>query len=321
MRYLLFVALLAGCSSHSRVADEYDPWANYEPGPRPTYDQTYSAPSGAEASVARARRAEADGRDDRARVDYHSAFLRDRWHVHANQGYQDLMLRNGLFDLLWREYFDLWQQHTERGDAFYFHLRPLLTRRGLGALTLDRPVELPAETMDKINELVRQAAEHANAGNREEAVAAADNAIALADLPVLHRARIALIGDAGDERLAAYKQRAEESPHSGDAQALHAMVVALTDRHAAANMLRDAYVLELPGFWLAFTLAEICRDLGDDAWTDAGPEPTRDQKRDALGWYATARDFYAMCQATRPADPDTLTGAAYVAGRIERASR
>ena len=141
MRYFPFVLLLlvVGCSSQRRDYDS-DPWRDYEPrDDRTTYDETYIPPSrmNADQLVDRALRAERDGRDDQARVDYQQAFRRDRWHPPANERYQDLMLRNDLFDDVWQEYLDLWQQNPTRGDAFWFHVRPMLERRAESPLPLE----------------------------------------------------------------------------------------------------------------------------------------------------------------------------------------
>jgi hypothetical protein len=320
-RFLAFLGLLfAACSSQSRPED--DPWANYQPSNRPTYDETYEPPprqDTADAAVERAARAQARGRSDEARVEYQVAFRDDRWHVPANEGYQDLMLGAGLFDALWREYLDLWQTNTARGDAFYYHLRPLLSHRGRGAVKLEKRAVIPDETLAQINTLLQESTEAASAGKREDAVAAIDNALKLADLPALHRVRIELLSTtAWDDLLQTYETRAEEAPQSGDALALNAKVVSYRDKLKALNLLREGYVLELPGFWLPFGIAEICRDLGDEALSKAGDKPTRDQKRNILGWYAASRDFYEVCKATRPNDPETLTGWGYVKRQIER---
>lgn len=326
---VVLVMMLAACGSQNRPAED-DPWANYQPDNTPTYDETYKPPrtprdkpaASADDSVARAWQAEADGRADEARVEYQAAFRADRWHVPANQGYQDLMLRNELFEPLWREYLDLWQQNRARGDALYFHLRPLITRRGTGEIVLEKRPELDDATLEAINERLRESTQRARNDDRNGAVAAIDKALELADLPALHRVRISLLAPVDYEAtLTEYADRAEENPQSGDALALHAMVLAHKDRPGAINLLREGYVLDLPGFWLRFAMAELCRDQGDAVFSAAGAKPGRDARRDILGWYATSRDFYTMCRATRPNDPDTLEGMGYVAGQIEQASR
>lgn len=318
---LLAFALIAGCHSQERPDEprEFPDPAPYN-GPAPEEPRPPKTPADkADACVRRAESAAARGRPDEARVEFQDAFRRDRWHVPANEGYQDLMLANDLFDVLWREYLDLWQVNSARGDALYFHLRPLLKKRGLGAAKLESKAELPDDTIKAINDLVTESTEKAAAGDRDGAVAAIDRALKLADMPVLHLLRINLLAQtAYDKLLAEYSDRAEQNPQSGDALALHAKVVGHADKPKAVAMLRDGYVLELPGFWLPFTLAELCRDLGDEVLTKAGEKPDQDARRDITGWYACARDCYEICRATRPSDPDTLQGAGYVAQQIER---
>lgn len=324
MRYLpilLTVLCLGACGSQSRPAED-DPWADYNPEPRSTYDETYKPPrteprqpktTSADEYVRRAEKAQERGRADEARVEYQSAFSADRWHVPANQGYQDLMLENGLFDALWREYLELWQANPGRGDAFFFCLRPLMKRRGLGAVPLETRHDVSDETIDQINALLEESTDRANDGDRDGAVAAVDSALKLADLPILHRVRIELLYPvAYDDLLAEYAARADANPQSGDALALHAKVVATRDKGKALEMLRAGYVLELPGFWLPFCIAELCREMGDGLNAES-----RDDRRNALGWFAASRDFFAMCLATRPSDPDSLQGHGYVHSRIK----
>jgi hypothetical protein len=327
--WIVPVLLVAACGSQSRPAED-DPWANYQPEPRQTYDENYRPPrtepkaeprgrQSADDCVQRAREAAARGRPDNARVEYQAAFRLDRWHVPANQGYQDLMLDNGLFDALWREYHDLWQANPDRGDAFYFCLRPLMTRRGLGRVELEPRHEVSDETIAQINDLLGECGRQSDAGDRDGAVASIEAALKLADWPILHRVRIELLYPVDyDALLAQYAARAEANPESGDALALHARVIALRDRARALDMLRAGYVLELPGFWLPFGLAELCREIADDRHDrDKGANLTRDLRRQLLGWYAAARDFYAICLATRPNDPDSTQGQAWVHERIK----
>lgn len=325
----LLALLVAACGSQSRPDEDDDPWADYDPQPRSTYDETYKPPrtdprpprgGSADEYVRQARRFEDAGRPDQARVEYQSAFGADRWHVPANQGYQDLMLENELFDALWREYLELWQQNPGRGDAFYFHLRPLMKRRGLGAVPLEARHEVSDETIAEINALLEDTKSRADAGDRDGAVAAIQAALKLADWPILHRVRIELLYPVDyDGLLAEYAGRAADNPQSGDALALHARVVAMRDRARALQMLREGYVLELPGFWLPFGIAELCRALGDEPWAGQGAPP-RDYTRQALGWYAAARDFFSICMATRPQDPDSLTGHGWAMERIKKLS-
>ncbi|MCA8935085.1 MAG: hypothetical protein KDB68_02665 [Planctomycetes bacterium] len=299
MRYFPFVILLlmVGCSSQRRDYDS-DPWRDYEPrDDRTTYDETYIPPSrmNADQLVDRALRAERDGRDDQARVDYQQAFRRDRWHPPANERYQDLMLRNGLFDDVWQEYLDQWQQNPMRGDAFWYHVRPMLERRAESPLPLEREKKLTPEQRSEIQQLRGDAARLHEEGNDTEALVAVNKALEIAGLPDLHRLRIDLSPPEDyDALLSEYAERAEENPASGDALYLHAHVLAFTDAPAALGLLRDSWVIEVPGFWLRFGLAEVCRDLGD-AELQPGIDGDTDAARSAAGWYAAAEAFARRC--------------------------
>lgn len=305
MRFLPLTALLllAACGSQSR-SDRDNPWEDYDPTvKRETYDETYVPPSEMDADelVERAKRAESQGRDDQARVDYHQAFRRDRWHAEANRRYQDLMLRNGLFEDVWQEYLDLWQQNPERGDAFWFHLRPMLSERGKD-FKLVRYKDLADEKVEQINQHTADSAAASEAGDREAAVAAIDKAIEVADLPILHRVRIELLHPADYQSLLdVYAERAEENPANGDAMYLHAHVLSLRDAKAALGMLREAWILELPGYWVRFGIAEVCRELGDNGIQNEADSAS------TLGWYACAQAFLEHCLNARPGDKEAAS--------------
>lgn len=306
MRLLTFifpVLLLAACGSQAR--DDYvdDVWDSYEPSrDRPTYDERYVPPSrmNADQLVERAMRAERDQRDDQARVDYHAAFRRDRWHPQANRRYQDLMLRNGLFDTLWQEYLDLWQSESARGDAFWFHLRPMLERRADQPMPLGREPKLSPEQAERANALSNEARSKWNEGDDTGAREAVKQALETADLPELHRLRIQLApAEEHAALLAEYAERAEDNPASGDNLYLHARVLALTDPAAALELLRAGWILDLPGWWLRFGLGELCLEQGDKQLA-AALEANQDAQRSAQGWYATAEAFLTSCGAARP---------------------
>jgi hypothetical protein len=313
MRYLpiFLLLLLAACGGQGRDSDDDDdPWEDYDPEVRTsTYDEAYVSPTrmNADQLVERAKKAEADGRDDQARVDYHAAFRRDRWHPAANAGYQDLMLRNGLFETVWQEYLDLWQREPERGDAFWFHLRPMLQDREDG-IVLDKARKLSEEELTQVNDLTAQSKEAADAQDRTRALEAIEAAIAVADYAVLHRVRIELL-QTGDyaSLLQEYADYADENPASGDRLSLHALVLSYRDPMKALGMLREGWILELPGYWLHFGIAEICVGLGDN----------ETEQRSKLGWYAVARAFLQECIETRPADQDALTMLGYVKGQMK----
>jgi tetratricopeptide (TPR) repeat protein len=305
---VLLVLMLAACGSQSR--DDYvdDVWDTYDPGrDRPTYDERYVPPSrmNADQLVERAMRAERDGRDDQARVDYHAAFRRDRWHAEANRRYQDLMLRNGLFDTVWQEYLDLWQAEPGRGDALWFHLRPMLLRRADQPMPLEREPKLSPEQAERVNALSAEARSKWNDGDDAGAREAVKQALEIADLAELHRLRI-LLAPAEEHAalLTEYAERAEENPASGDNLYLHARVLAYRDVAAALGMLRGGWILDLPGWWLRFGIGEFARGLGDNQLT-AALEGDQQAQRSTQGWYATAEAFLTACKEVRPSDPET----------------
>ncbi len=275
----LLIVLLAGCATQQRpdYVDD-DRWANHQPQ-LDTYDRSYVPPNrrDAPALVRQAQQAEHDGRDDKARVDYQQAFLRDRWHVEANTRYQDLMLRNGLDEILWREYLDLWFANERRGDAMWFHLRPLMLERGSDPNTATSQAEIPAE--------VAAALESA-----DDPVQVLEKALTEYDVFDLHRMLIATWpNDKLAELQRRYAERAEDDPSEGDALALHALAAARTDRLQALKLLREGYVLGLPGVALRVAFAELCADMANELGTQ-----TRGQRRQAAGWYRCAESLLAQ---------------------------
>ncbi|MCA8914137.1 MAG: hypothetical protein KDB90_01895 [Planctomycetes bacterium] len=322
MRYLLLpiVLLLAACGSQDRYYYD-DPWDSPESDtPRRTYDESYVPPSrmNADQLVARAQKAERDGREDQARVDYQQAFRRDRWHPAANTGYQDLMLRNGLFDEVWQEYLDLWQQNPARGDALWFHLRPMLIQRADEPLPIGKAIAVSEDKAARIHELEVASAEKAAADDRAGALADIEAALKIADQTRLHRLRISLMPpDDYDTLLQEYAERAEENPASGDNLYLHARVVANRDPNAALAMLRDGWILDLPGWWLRFGLGEISRELADAGFEQAkgGDVPA---ERSCLGYYGLAEAFFNDCKSARPDEPETLAALDWIASQRKR---
>lgn len=290
MRYALpLILLLAGCGSQSR--DDDDPWEDYEPGPRSYYDENYKPPGRRTTAdlLKRASEAEANGRDDRARVEYHALFQSDRWHAAANARYQNLMLRNELDTQVWQEYLDLWEANQGRGDALWFHLRPLALKHTGKAQP--RGKVLNADELDMLAITLAEAGAKEAEGDTTGALEIVQQALERHDWFELHRLRISLCPD---DALAAitteYADRAEEDPSDGNALALHALAVARTDMARALRLLRDGVVLGLPGQWLYQTLAEISEFQGD-----AASRGSFDGRRQAAGWYelAAAMQGYA----------------------------
>ncbi|MCC6464469.1 MAG: hypothetical protein IT463_03905 [Planctomycetes bacterium] len=294
MRYLLpLCLLLAACSTQGRPVDETES--------EPDFTATDARPepeAPAERFLKEARREDQLGRPDRARVAYQNAFRRDRWLPAANDEYQDLMLRSDLFDVLWQEYLDLWQQHSLRGDAFWYHLRPLLLRNpGLGVEDAAEPA-LPDEAARLASRARQEAFE-----DRAAALATVEEALVQCDHRELHVMRIEM-WPAGDAKALQqlYAARADEQPESGDAVALYARALALTSRLEAVLVLRDALVLELPGFWLRHELAEQCLALGESSrYFRVRSMPTEDMRRDACGWLRAAEALFDACAKTQGA--------------------
>jgi hypothetical protein len=215
-----------------------------------------------------------------------------------------------MFETVWQEYLDLWQQNAERGDAFWFHLRPMMQQRN-DAVVLDKVAKLTDEELVRVNELTAQSREAADAGDRDGALEAINAALEIADYPSLHRVRIELLA-AGDYTalLQEYADYADENPASGDRLYLHAHVLSFRDPARALSMLREGWIIELPGYWLRFGIAEICVGLGDN---DANSD-----RLSAKGWYAAARAFLKQCLEVRPNDPDANTMLGYVTEQMNR---
>ena len=144
---LLLTCVLAACSSRRRHVDD-DSYVR-EPGTdrvEPA-DPWTPASTSADDFVAQARGGIKSRRYDDARVTLHQAFRRDRWHPAANTVYQDLMIERGKFAVVWREYTDLYMANKPRGDALWFHLRPMLVKKTPLAADManDRVLELRRE--------------------------------------------------------------------------------------------------------------------------------------------------------------------------------
>lgn len=290
MRYFLplFALLLAACGSQHRPVEEDDPWDTHEPRAR-YYDRDYLPPGRRTSAdlVKRAAESEAQGRDDQARVDYHQLFRSDRWHAQGNTRYQDLMLRNGLDVSLWREYLDLWEANLSRGDALWFHLRPAVVKR-LNQKVPTRGKPLSADELAVLADVLADAASKEEAGDNDGALQAVETAIAKHDWIELHRMRISLCDEAALPAIAKeYADRADEDPSDGNALSLYALAIARSDMARALRMLRDGYILALPGQWLYRSLAEICAALGDST-----SRTSLDSRRQAAGWYRTAEAMY-----------------------------
>jgi hypothetical protein len=183
---------------------------------------------------------------------------------------------------------------------------------------VERRETLTQQQIERINELTALSADHAESGDRDAAVRAIDQAIEIADFPILHRVRIELLYPTSyDALLEEYSERAEENPASGDNLYLHAKVVSYRDPQAALELMRDGWILGIPGWWLRFGLAEICLDLAESKLSDA-IAGDKDARRWVLGYYGAAESFYLACLDARPNDRDCVTALGYLRTQRDR---
>ena len=247
-----------------------------------------------------------------AHINYQRAFRRDRWHPDANEGYQDMMLERGLFDDLWREYLDVWQKYPTRGDAVWFHVRPMLHQNGIKSVRQTRAPKVSPEDQTAANELLKSAMESYSQGKVDAALNDIDRALELADIFELHRLKISYTPkDLLVDLVMKYDERAEEDPSNGDNQALLALAVARTDPMQAVKILRDGWVLDLPGLELRRVLAELARDLGDKI-----EGSIIISKRKRRGWYQTSAAFFSIVLATTPDDIAAQGGQNYAQNKL-----
>ena len=257
LRWIPLLLLLAACGQQRR--------AYY--GPQPEEPESGPEAGGradewtVEDLMEEAAREERSGRADEARIDYHLAFRHDRWHPGANDAYQDMMLRHKLRRTVWQEYLDLWQKHPSRGDALYYHLRPLLRQRAGRAIPLDR-----LENIEKLRQRVDEWPE-----------------------------------DETDELVRFFDELAEENSASGDRLSLLARAMHRKDPDRAVRLLREGLILDLPGYWLRFELAEQVRDRAEkERASPTGDRSATRRKREQSGLYRLCAALYRLCADTRP---------------------
>ncbi|MCF6228642.1 MAG: hypothetical protein L3J82_08305 [Planctomycetes bacterium] len=283
--------------------------------PSSNYPQSYTPPSQRDASWF-ATEAEIDrkvGDFSEAHINYQRAFRRDRWHPAANEGYQDMMLNRGLFDDLWREYLDAWQKYPTRGDAFWLHVRPMLHQNGIKSVRQARAPKVSADDEAAANELLKSATENYSQGEVDAALGDIDRALELADTFELHRLKISYTPkNVLVDLVMKYGERAEEDPSNGDNQALLSLAIARTDRLKAIELLRDGWVLDLPGIELRRILAELTRDLGDE--TEGSIIISTRQRR---GWYQVSAAFFSIVLATNPDDIAAQGGQNYAQNKLK----
>lgn len=294
MKRLLFLTLLlvlGGCHSQSRVV-HHDPHLGAGPdSPREPREHWTANPRTADEFTAKARREIRAGRLDDARVTLHQAFSRDRWHPGANTLYQDAMLERGGFDIVWREYTDLYHAWPLRGDALWFHLRPLLLKDT--RLTPEAGRVLTDEQRLSLETAMGEARTFMDNGQTAQARKAV---LAALDIDPGHIGAHRLAQDLWprDELpglIAHYDEIADENPASGDRLYLAARARARLDMPAAIEMLRGGLILGLPGLWLAAGMAELAQERAQDE---------RESRRSRDGFNALAARLRLMVEEALP---------------------
>ncbi len=296
MKRLLVLAstcLLAACSSQHRVDPEPD-FANPDPAP----DESPEPRLGEIESLISQAKLEIKRRDyDEARVKLHQVFRRDRWHPEANTLYQDLQISRGMGDALYQEYLDLYEANKQRGDALWFHLRPLLIKRGIKACEVEEHEETTEEDRKKASEIANQ--------YDVPDLTMVDQILELDpwEFGFVHeRAKLK-----PKETMDRYREALDENPSSGDALCLYAMAVWGADRSkqprvAAEDLMRKGWILDLPGILLRSGLAAIYENAVIDAFEQTKESATQDVVRSRLGWELLLFHFSKLVLATNPND-------------------
>lgn len=260
MKRLLAVILalsVAACGSQQRPDDGPD----FSPEPY-SPDETPEPRLGEIESLISQAKLEIKRRDyDEARVKLHQVFRRDRWHPEANTLYQDLQISRGKGDALYQEYLDLYEANKQRGDALWFHLRPLLIKRGIKACEVEKHPDA-VDIRDDL-EAVQSAIRNWKKGTVTHAEIELLLRVKPGD-PQVHMLRIQEFVKAGrqKEAVALYKTYSEENPQSGDALYLYALTVfhheiGPVGEMKALNLLRSGWILELPGAHLPVGIARV----------------------------------------------------------------
>lgn len=310
---LALTCLLAACTSQHRVDPEPD-FTNPDPAPDVTPEQPRQ---GEIESLISQARLEIKRRDyDEARVKLHQVFRRDRWHPEANTIYQDLQISRGKGDALYQEYLDLYEANKQRGDALWFHLRPLLIKRGIKACEVEKEPEQSEEVTARINAVLSEADPVIEAGPGQRTVPtlaeARGSLKTLLDKEVLtHRQHLFLalawfahgsekVGDLELHKY--YESRVEENPVSGDMLAVLATVTARMSARIdqlmfAIDLLHRGWILELPGIQLPMTFSSLC------AWRaralPVAPDKLEEQDvfRERRGWECLALNLFLTAVA------------------------
>ncbi len=304
MNRLLAIALtclLAACSSQHRVDPEPD-FSNPDVAPDENPDEPRL---GEIESLISQAKLEIKRRDyDEARVKLHQVFRRDRWHPEANTIYQDLRIQLKQGDALYQEYLDLYEANKTRGDALWFHLRPLLIKRGIKACEVEKHTELTEERLKQVGEL-ESAAQQLSLTDEDKPKARRLLEEILSIDPMRGTAVERLAYLYGDEIVRKYREAAQENPVSGDAVYLYAMAVKGANpgskgELASLDLLSKAWILELPGLWVPAGLADIAYAREYERISPASL-PHIDLILDAGdGRLNLALNFYRVAELTRP---------------------
>lgn len=301
---LALTCLLAACTSQHRVDPEPD-FAN----PNPAHDENPAEPRlGEIESLISQAKLEIKRRDhDEARVKLHQVFRRDRWNPEANTIYQDLQISSGKGDALYQEYLDLYEANKTRGDALWFHLRPLLIKRGIKACEVEKHAEMNESQRERIREIRKALGVGIVSTDRPTAELTEAEKSALVTewlkLDPWDAAAVAFLTKMRPkETVESYRRMAEEQSESGDAQWLYSRCLSALETEEgdamALDVLRKAWVLELPGVMLLGGIAGT--SLGNATrWLPVSKERVR-QATEAYGWLALAIHFARLVELTDP---------------------
>lgn len=286
---LLLLGLLCACTSQRRP-DHEEPDFEVQPAP----DRPAPALDSVQNLLSEARRQAQVADYDEARVTLHQIFRRDRWHPEANRLYQDVELKRGQAAALYQEYLDLYTR-APRGDALWFHLRPLLIKRGFGPWAARaEPAQSKAE-----HDRIEAALFLQRPADLEEDIRALK---ALLSMKLTARQKLRLVerwlggGNDGAELQDHWAQALEEDPGNGDLAALLSLTLNRASPPRAGEALkvaREAWILELPGILLPLAMGQAALRLFE---AEAGQ--TADGARSRTGYALAAWHFFKLAQAS-----------------------
>ncbi|CAG0951295.1 hypothetical protein PLCT2_00209 [Planctomycetaceae bacterium] len=307
MRRLLAVVLalfVAACGSQQRPADEPDfteePYTPTESS-EPRLGEIESLISQAKLEIKR--------RDyDEARVKLHQVFRRDRWNPEANTIYQDLQISSGKGDALYQEYLDLYEANKTRGDALWFHLRPLLIKRGIKACEVETYKEFDEPRQRELKIIIESDIKRPETST---AIMIRDLKDAVLDLlkvatPPIHFPLIdAVPVKFRNELLTIYEEFASEKPQSGDAVFLLALVLTTAKpgdqgELEALNLLRQSWILDLPGVYLRSGFADIACARWERKREPGSVPPVQQRFESGPALLNIALNFYRIAALSAP---------------------